>query len=555
MKLLLTFLLACWPLAAVDLIWFSGAETGERFAEWGDTFSASINSNRVHTGTYSIEIAGSGQIWTTDFNTGITEIWTRCYVQTDRLPALDENVWRLRDSGGLAISTLTFNTDGTFELEGTTGTVVLDPDTWYLIEHRYKLGSGSNAEHQIWVDGTSDVNLSNGSQTAEPIAMDFESFDDLSAVTWYDDCAISSTGRVGDGESIALRPNADASPDLFESFSAGSTTWTEVDDDPVTEGTGARAPSSGGPPVNQEWDLTTEASVGAINTVRLIARALTTAVGGGGSETIRPDGTNDIVEYGACVSTTIDDDPDSEGGDYCNGLGLDQDTEVDVEMGNPDTAPSTGTNEQEVRACFISTGEANDPTCSIDILEGNTVRVNNVFSGSISQTSGDGCLTVSAGTWTWVPGDWTDKSGDSIQVGVDCVAGGGGPTTRASGALGSVELNLTLLGVGHDHELIANNANASQSSKSGDLSLTASFAWYRFKPTGAVVPTSQADLDAYRVGAEQGAAGAPAMDVSEMYLMVDHDGVPPPAGGKRRAMVGLIATLNLIRSLGFVRTY
>ncbi len=523
MRFLLTFLLACWPLAAVDLIWWSGGETGEQLAEWGTPFSASMLTNRVRTGTYSIEVNGSGQMWTTDFSTGITEIWTRCYVQTDILPAADETVWRLRDSGGAAISTITFNTDGTLDLEGTTGTAVLDPDTWYLLEHRYKLGSGSNAEHQIWIDGTSDVSLSSGSQTAEPIAMDFESFDDLTAVTWYDDCAISATGKIGAGSIVALRPNADASPDLFVDFSSGASVFEDIDDDPVADATGMRAPSSGGPPVNQELDLTT-VTVGTINAVRIIARA-SQGGGGGGSETIRPTGTNDIVVYSACASTTIDDDPDSEGGDYCNGLGTDDDTEVDVEMGNPTTALSTGTDDQEVRACFISTGEANDPTCTIDILEGNTVRVASVFSGAISQTS---CTVVSAGTWTWVPGDWTDTSGDSIEVGIDCVAGGGSPPTRASGAVGSVELNLTTVS-STTHELIANNDNDTQASKSGDLSLTGSLAWYIYKPAGAVQPGGQDDLDAYEIGAEQSVSGAPLMDVSEMYLMVDFQ---EPAGGE-----------------------
>lgn len=524
-RLLLTFLLACWPLAAVDLVWFSGGETGEEAAEWGSPMSGNAVTDRFRTGTYSLKINGSSQMWTSDFPTGITELWSRCYVQTDIITASQETVWRLRDSGDVVISDLRIDTDGTMLLEGTAGSIALDPDTWHLIETRYKLGSGANAEHQLWIDGVSDVNLSNGSQTAEPIAMDFESFDAATADTWYDDCAFSSVGRINAGEIIALRPNADASPDLFESFSAGSTTWTEVDDDPVTDGTGARAPTSGGPPVNQEWDLTTT-TIGTINAVRILARALTSS-GGGSTETIRPDGTNDIVGYSACESTTIDDDPDSPEETYCNGLGTDVDTEVDVEMDNPTSALSTGANDQEVRACFISTGEASDPTCSLSILEGNTVRVADVFSGDISQTT---CATVSAGNWTWVPGDWSDTSGDSIEVGVDCVAGGGSPAGRASGAVGSVELNITLAGTGQDQELIANNDNASQASKSGDLVLTGSFAWYIFKPTGSVQPTSQADLDAFRIGAEQEAAGDPTMDVSEMYLMVDYSTAEPPAG-------------------------
>ncbi len=403
------------------------------------------------------------------------------------------------------------------------------------------MGTGSNAEHQLWIDGTSDINFATGAETTNAQALDIEQWSDVGS-TFVDDCAISSTGRIGPGEVRALVPNADASPDLFVDFAAAASVWEDVDDIPFSDASGMRAPGSGGPPVNQELDLTTVTVGDTINAVQILARA-SQGGGGGGPETIRPNSTtNDVVGYSACVTATIADDPDSGGGTFCDGLGTDVDTEVDAVMEDPTAAISTGTNEQEVRACFNSTGESSDPTCSIDILEGNVVRVNDVFSGAITQTSG--CSTVSAGTWTWVPADWTDTTGDSIEVGLDCIAGTGNPTNRASGSTGAVELNLTTA-ASTTHELIANNDNDTQASKSGDLLLTGTLAWYTFKPSGLVQPTSQADLDAYEIGAEQSVAGAPLMDVSDMILMVDYD--PTVAGGgKRRAMVSLIGTLNLL---------
>ena len=539
MRLLIILLLACWPLAAVDLVYIAGCETGAIAAEWDIFASATCSTTRVKNGTYAVEQLTS-DLQTVDLG-AITEIWLRFDVQIDVLPTITATALKLRDGASASFLVMDVDTDGSVGIEGTTSTFDMVVDTWYLFEVHYKKGTGSNGEYHLWVDGTEEIAVTNSALTDDVHFINPEAFGD--GGTFMDNFAASTVGRIGDGQSVALRPNADASPDLFETFAAGSSTFPEVDDDPVVDSTGARAPTSGGPPVNQEWDLTTEASVGAINAVQILARA-SQGGGGGGSETIRPNSTtNDVVGYSACVTATISDDPDLGGGTFCNGLGTDVDTEVDAVMEDPTAAISTGTNEQEVRACFNSTGESSDPTCSIDILEGNVVRVNDVFSGAITQTSG--CSTVSAGTWTWVPGDWTDTTGDAIEVGIDCAPGTGNPANRASGSVGAVELNLTTA-ASTTHELIANNDNDTQSSKSGDLSLTGTLAWYTFKPTGLVVPTSQADLDAYEIGAEQSIAGAPLMDVSDIFLIVDHDGVPPAGGGKRRAMVSLIGTLNLL---------
>ena len=450
MRLLFILLLACWPLAAVDLIYIAGCETGEIAAEWDVFASATCSTTRVKNGTYAVEQLTS-DLQTVDLG-AITEIWLRFDVQIDVLPTITATSLKLRDGGSLSFLVMDVDTDGSIGIEGTTSTFDMVVDTWYLFEVHYKKGTGSNGEYHLWVDGTEEIAVTNSALTDDVHFINPEAFGD--GGTFLDNFAASTVGRIGDGQSVALRPNADASPDTFDVTGAGSQpTWDDVDG--VPGGLEAVAPDTGGPPVGQEWDLTT-ATVGTINASNLIARVQTPG-GGGGSETIRPTATGDIVGYSACVVTDIDEDPDAEEETYCNGLSTDVGTEVDVAMGNPTVTLSTGTNDQEVRACFISSGESSDPTCSIDILEGNTVRVNNVFSGDISQTT---CATVSAGTWSWVPADWTDTSGDSIEVGIDCVAGGGAPAGRASGAVGSVELNITTVST-TTHKLIVNDDNNS----------------------------------------------------------------------------------------------
>lgn len=514
--LILVFLAMPLSAAAVDLIWWSGVETGD-FAEFGTT-NASVNATRVRTGNYSVENTGNAE---TPNLGNMSEVWMRCYFNVDSYPpsALVTAVKMRATPAGSNISVLSANTDSTLDLAGTTGTATLSSDTWHLIEMHYKKGTGANAEHHLWVDGTIDITITNSSETADIQAIDFEQFSD-SLNTFLDDCAISTVGRIFGGEIVALRPNADASPDLFVGEGLETTTWDRVDDDPVVDSTLARAPVSGGPPVGQEWDLTTKTSVGTINAVRVIARAKK-GTGGGSSETIRPDGTNDIVGYTTCTAAEIDDDPDTDDGEWCDGVGTDVATEVDAEMANPTGGPDSATNAQEVRVCLRSTGQSSDPTCSVDILEGNIVRVNNVISKTISQTD---CTTVDSATWTFDPAVWTDDTGAAIEVGVDCTPGSGNPANRASGELGAVELNLTLKSA-TTHKLIANNDNDSQLSLSGDLGLTSTLAYYFHKATGLVVPTSQDDLDAYEIGGEQSVAGDPRMEITDIFLMVDHDAV------------------------------
>ena len=520
-RLLLAFALACLPLAAVDLIYMSGCETNAIAAEWDIFASATCSATRVKNGTYAVEQLTS-DLSTIDLG-AITEIWIRFDVQIDVLPTVTATALKLRDGASASFLVMDVDTDGSVGIEGTTSTFDMVVDTWYLFEVHYKKGTGSNGEYHLWVDGTEEIAVTNSALTDDVHFINPEAFGD--GGTFMDNFAASTVGRIGDGQIVALRPNADASPDLFETFSAGSSVFPEVDDDPPDDGTGMRAPTSGGPPVNQELDLTT-VTIGTINAAQVLAR-VKSGGGGGGSETVRPNGTNDIVGYTTCTSGgELPDDPDSPDGAWCDGVGNNVNTDVDVEFATPTSSPDSGTNAQEMRACLRSTGEANDPTCTIHVMEGDTTRVSSIFSSAISQTT---CTAVSAANWTFVPGDWSDTTGAAVAFRVDCNRGGGGPSTRGSGELGAIEWNVAT-GSSTTHELISNNDSASQASKSGDLGLTGTLAWYTFKPTGTVQPSTQAHIDAYEIGAEQSAAGAPLMDVSEMYLMVDY--VPAAAGGQ-----------------------
>ncbi len=537
MKLFFTFLLSCSLLGAVDLIWLSGGELGAVGSNWGSPMSGTIVSDRVRTGSFSIKINGSSQAWTADFATGITELWTRCYVQPDVITGTLETVWQLRDGADAVISDLRMDTDGTMTLEGTSSTGTIGADAWHLIETRYKPGTGADAQHQLWIDGVSEVNLSNGAQEEEPIAMDFESFDAATADTWYDDCSISSTGRIGAGEIIALQPNADASPDTFVVVGGSDPSWDDVDESPGDNFSRARAPTSGGPPVGQEWDLTT-ITIGTINASFVWVEGFLGA-GGGGSETVRPNGTNDLVNYTDCTSgTELVDDPDSPDTTYCNGLGTDVDADVDVEFATPTTSPNGTTDAQEIRACFVSTGQASDPTCTVSIMEGNTLRIADIIDTTISQTT---CAAVQAANFTFDSAVWTDDTGAALAVRAECTAGGGSPAGRASGMLGAVEWNVATSS-STTHKLIANDDNNSDLLLGPDLGLvTGSNAFYSLKVTGAAVPVSQADVDAYEIGMEQSVAGDPKGNIDAIWLMIDH--APAVAGGKRRVLVNLIAAL------------
>ena len=84
MRLLITFLLACWPLAAVDLIWFAGCETGDLTAEFALNAGASCNATRVLNGNYSLDIA-SGNAETPDLG-AMSELWVRLDCNIDIVP-------------------------------------------------------------------------------------------------------------------------------------------------------------------------------------------------------------------------------------------------------------------------------------------------------------------------------------------------------------------------------------------------------------------------------------------------------------------------------------
>ncbi len=535
MKFLIAFLIFCWPLVAVDLEWFTGEETGAE-AAW-DSCTVSDSQTRVRTGNWSLSIPGSGNCNVIAMaDTG--EAWLRWYVNVDVFPpALLESAVRLRLDGTATVATLNANTDGTFDIDGaSSGANDFVADTWTLFEWHYKSGTGANAVHQLWIDGVLEIDISNSNDTSD---VDGWLIEDYSDNTWYDDMAISSTARIFAGESIALRPNADASPDTFGVIGGSEPSWDDVDDDPPDAIAKAVAPTTGGPPVGQEWDLTT-ATVGTINTSVLIVQASHLG-GGGGSETVRPNGTNDIVGYGTCTSGgELPDDPDSPDAAWCNGLANNVTSNVDVELATPTASPSSDTDAQEMRACLRSTGESVDPTCSIDVLEGNTVRVSSIFSGAISQTD---CTAVTSATWTFVPGDWTDTTGAAVEFGVDCVPGGGNPNNRASGELGAIEWNVGTVSA-TTHKLIVNDDNNSDLLLGPDLGLTGSTLFYSLKATGASAPVSQADVDAYEVGMEQSVNNAPRAVIEVVWFMIDY--VPAAAGGKRRAMVNLIATLTSI---------
>ena len=167
--------------------------------------------------------------------------------------------------------------------------------------------------------------------------------------------------------------------------------------------------------------------------------ALAVALLWAAAETVRPDAVNDVNGYTDCTVGEIDEDPDSPDGAWCDvGGASNVTTDVDVEHADPVDPPVSTSSAQEVKVWLRKTNHSTDPTCTVDILEGNTVRVNDVISQTISSTTG----VLHSATWTFDPAVWTDDTGAAIEVAVDCLVGGGNPGNRASGELGAVELNL-----------------------------------------------------------------------------------------------------------------
>ncbi len=182
----------------------------------------------------------------------------------------------------------------------------------------------------------------------------------------------------------------------------------------------------------------------------------------GAAETIRPSGAfNDVIGWAyAGIVTPLpgdsdDIDEDTSGSDgiwicvddangNCDNDGAstgasNQATNADFPFANPVNPPVSTTDAQQVCVRMRKTQPTTDPTFTVDILEGNTVRVNDVISQAVTNTSGG---VEYCASWTFTPGDWTDTSGDSIEVGIDCPAPGGSPGSRAACELGSIELNL-----------------------------------------------------------------------------------------------------------------
>lgn len=162
-------------------------------------------------------------------------------------------------------------------------------------------------------------------------------------------------------------------------------------------------------------------------------------------ETIRPDAVNDVVGYTTCVVTDIDEDPDAPDSAWCNvGGANDINTEVDVEFASPTNPPTETADAQEVKVWLRKTNHTQDPSCAVDILEGNSVIFNNLINVTVTSTTG----SLHSATWTFSKASWADDSGASIAVGVDCTRGGGPPGNRGVGELGAVELNLDTAAAG-----------------------------------------------------------------------------------------------------------
>jgi hypothetical protein len=145
------------------------------------------------------------------------------------------------------------------------------------------------------------------------------------------------------------------------------------------------------------------------------------------AEDVLPNGTRTVTNNDCTTSTahgTMDDDPQSPGGDWCNAT-TNADTLITIQFATPSTDISTGTDAQTfelyVRKDTVSAPGSGTPTAKMDAYD-DTSLIEAGAAQNVTSDSGE-LLTE---TWT---SNTVDGSG--IEVEIDCQEAGGGPNQRS----------------------------------------------------------------------------------------------------------------------------
>lgn len=155
-----------------------------------------------------------------------------------------------------------------------------------------------------------------------------------------------------------------------------------------------------------------------------------------GAEDVDPDGT---IAYSneTCTTTshsTLNEDPDTPGGDWCDSVDDGTNTLWHLNMATPTGNPTTTSEGQTfavyVKKCCVAGGT--NPTISLDLYCGGVLVENN---GTSSVTSETGELI----TQTFTFGGVCTSDGSDVEVYIDCQRSGGSGANRRSCSVDAVE--------------------------------------------------------------------------------------------------------------------
>lgn len=532
------------------LHFLSGSETGDN-GEW-DALEGSptgAQGTTVRTGNYAfLAEAGGGankDLYSTITN-GTGVVWMRFAYRfgNNNFADTDTDIMELQTAGGVTTIVRISMSDGELPrvtVTGSTqqtGSTQLAINTWHIFRLKYQVSSGSSdGICELYVNGTLEAsdNNHNNTTTVEEIRINTGSTGPTN--NWYDDIIVTSDGDPGDGGCVALVPNADDSTrDDFVATGGGSDpTWDDVDEIPLVGTDRASSDLSGAGIQEQEWELTTQSGVGPIHGAKVHTSAFRGAAGVS-EETIAPNGIADSTNYTTLNLADIDEDPDSPDGAWGTWDG-NGDTICGVNFPTPSANPSGSAQEFRVLIRKSASG-GNDTTWALQLREGGIQVGSNLATGTTTSTTGE----VVSGTWNAASLGTADGSAVQCYL-VQTGGGGGAPASRRGVEVGAVEWNADVEDLGITHHLTANNVNQSARSVSGDLGLTLSGADYEYVPTGLVVPTSQADINSYRIGAQTSASGQPRMTISNIQFHFDYSAPVPiqPSDLWHRVHAGLLA--------------
>ena len=159
----------------------------------------------------------------------------------------------------------------------------------------------------------------------------------------------------------------------------------------------------------------------------------------GQDETLLPTGTQSSDSNTSCnatVHTTIDDDPDAPGGDWCTADSNNVNWTMVVTFDTPSASLDTGTDAQAIDFYVRSfdEGQGGDPTIRVDIYDG-------VACADLHETGATTTLT-DAGFPAKITDNWTAaglSAAADVCVDIVCTKSGGSPGNRNSCDIDALE--------------------------------------------------------------------------------------------------------------------